>query len=135
MVWRLQLSQGQAFGCPLLTPVLLLLLLPQTTTSDKLAKAEQERQRLKLHKPNQRSFLLLLQATTSGKLAKLEEERQFLKQLNDTLLANQRDFQVCFDRQVIYGLMVAGWMISNTCLANQRDFQVRFSTFSLFFQL
>lgn len=40
------------------------------------------------------SALLPLQATTSGKLAKAEEERQFLKQLSDTLLANQRDFQV-----------------------------------------
>jgi hypothetical protein len=34
------------------------------------------------------------QADTSGRLAKAEEERQFLKQLNDTLLANQKDFQV-----------------------------------------
>ena len=42
------------------------------------------------------SALLPLQATTSGKLAKAEEERQFLKQLSDTLLANQRDFQVCW---------------------------------------
>ncbi|KAL4430038.1 hypothetical protein ABPG77_004408 [Micractinium sp. CCAP 211/92] len=32
-------------------------------------------------------------ADTSGRLARAEEERQFLKQLNDTLLANQRDFQ------------------------------------------
>ncbi|KAL4444019.1 hypothetical protein ABPG75_011756 [Micractinium tetrahymenae] len=33
-------------------------------------------------------------AYTSGRLAKAEEERQFLEQLNDTLLANQKDFQV-----------------------------------------
>lgn len=32
-------------------------------------------------------------ADTSGRLVKAEEERQFLRQLNDTLLANQRDFQ------------------------------------------
>ena len=43
---------------------------------------------------SQTPSLPLLQATTSGKLAKAEEERQFFKQLNDTLLANQRDFQV-----------------------------------------
>jgi hypothetical protein len=33
-----------------------------------------------------------LQAETSGRLTKTEEERAFLKQLNETLLANQRDF-------------------------------------------
>jgi hypothetical protein len=34
-----------------------------------------------------------VQADTSGLLARAEEERQFLKQLNDTLLDNQKEFQ------------------------------------------
>jgi hypothetical protein len=34
-----------------------------------------------------------VQADTSGRLARAEEERQFLKQLNDTLLDNQKEFQ------------------------------------------
>lgn len=35
-----------------------------------------------------------MQADASGRLVKAEEERQFLNQLNDTLLSNQKDYQV-----------------------------------------
>ena len=35
-----------------------------------------------------------LQAETSGRAKKVQQERDFLKQLNDTLLANQREYKV-----------------------------------------
>lgn len=60
------------------------------------------------------------QADTSGRLVKAEEERQFLRQLNDTLLANQRDFQVRWQHppgaggslQTAYSSVAQGFFIS-----------------------
>ena len=51
---------------------------------------------------------LPVQVDASAALAKAREERDFLKALNDTLLANQKDFQVghaCVHARVMFASM------------------------------